>query len=219
MSDKPTDRIDVRDTTDVPQLMSRVYKEHEEPRDGFEPVPVWMAAAFGILIFWAGWYVASNSGNYTPDYLDQPNPNSVGPSFVEPKTPEEMRALGSRLYSHCVVCHQADGKGVEGLYPPLQNADWLVGEKATPGRLARLMLHGGKGEWEIAGNKFTHPMPAYGNWKDYEIAAVLTFVRGSWGNAADPIAAEEIAKAREATKGRPVNGSAGWTMADLLKSP
>jgi mono/diheme cytochrome c family protein len=217
---EPTDRVpdrDLRDTTDVPQMMSRLYREHDEPRDGFEPVPVWMAALFGLLIFWAGWYMASHSGGYTAASLDLANPNEAPNPGSEPQTPEQTLALGTRLYAHCVVCHQTDGNGVEGIHPPLRKADWLLADPTTPERLAKLLIHGGSGEWIVNGQKYTAPMPAYGSWKDHEIAAVLSFVRQAWGNGAGPVTTADVAAARLATKGRPANGSKGWTQAELQK--
>jgi mono/diheme cytochrome c family protein len=215
MSD-PTPPADTTETNDVVELMRPLYREYDEPRDGFEPVPVWLTIIFGALFFWGGWYIAHNTGNFRADVYDQPYPTIPSASNI-PESPEEVMELGRKLYMQCALCHQPDGTGLEGVHPPLKGADWVIGDRATPERLAKLTLFGGIGEFTVNGVKYTAPMPAYGaQWKDHEIAAVLTYIRASWGNQATPVTPAHVAAVRQAEPTRLMNGSKGYTMAELL---
>ena len=204
-------------TTDVPQMMRPLYHEHDEPRDGFEPVPVWMAAVFGALIFWGGWYLATNSGEYRGDVYDTTTPRNSDTSFV-PKTPEQLTEVGRQLYVQCAVCHKTGGEGIPGVHPPLKDADWLVGKNAKPERLIRIVLFGIKGDMSVNGQKYTVPMSGYGGqWKDHQVASVLTYIRQAWGHKGEPITAEDVAKVRAEESARKYIDAESFTADELLK--
>ncbi len=204
-----------RPEADVPQMMGPLWKEHDEPRDGFEPVPFWLKIIMGGFLFWGGWYLATYSGEYRGDVFDQPAPEAARPDQL-PQSPEETIELGRRLYANCALCHQAEGTGLAGQYPPLKDSEWVVGDSAKPDRLARIVLFGLKGEITVKGEKFTAHMPAFGTiWKDYQIAAVLSYVRSAWGHKAEPIAPDQVTAARRAEAGRLSNGAAPFTVAEL----
>ena len=64
---------------------------------------------------------------------------------------------GSRIFATtCVVCHQVDGAGKEGIYPPLAGSEWVMGDEA---KLVRIILHGLTGPVEVAGETFSGAMP------------------------------------------------------------
>jgi mono/diheme cytochrome c family protein len=121
-------------------------------------------------------------------------------------------ADGKQVYSTtCAACHQAAGEGVEGTYPPLAGSEWVNGDDA---KVVRIVLNGVSGPLEVAGETYSGMMPAWGPvLKDDDIAAVLTYVRSSWGNKAQPITAATVAKIRAATASR----STPWTAAELAK--
>ncbi|RYF89660.1 MAG: c-type cytochrome [Caulobacteraceae bacterium] len=112
---------------------------------------------------------------------------------------EPLLAEGRRLYgSYCVDCHGADGQGKGNgkgaAYPP------LAGNRAvtmTPAVNAiRLVLNGGFPPG-TAGNPRPYGMPPYSHeLNDAQVAAVLTYVRASWGNAAPPVAAQDVNRYR-----------------------
>lgn len=107
---------------------------------------------------------------------------------------DPVAALGQRVYrNYCLSCHQADGAGVPGMYPPLAETDWVVGDK---GRLIRLVLNGLSGRMEVNGEVYNNVMPPHRHLGDEELAAVLTFVRGHFGNEADPVTTAEVAAVR-----------------------
>lgn len=101
----------------------------------------------------------------------------------------------------CSTCHQPDGKGLEASgFPPLKGTKWVLGNED---RLIKVVLNGMLGPIEVLGKKYPGqvPMTPFGGLlKDDEIAAVLTYVRNSFGNNAPPITAEKVAQVRSATK-------------------
>jgi mono/diheme cytochrome c family protein len=107
--------------------------------------------------------------------------------------------LGKRVYNTCMSCHQQDGRGVEGNYPPLDGSRWVNG---SPDRLAALVLHGLEGPVEIDGVTYDNVMPAWNHLSDQQIAAVLTFIRSSWSNQAGAVSPELVSAVREATADR-----------------
>lgn len=116
--------------------------------------------------------------------------------------------LGKEVFNreaHCVTCHQADGKGVDGTYPGLAKSEWLEGD---PDRVIKIVLKGLYGPLKFQGKEYgpakgTPPMMGFaGLLKDDEVAAVITYVHQSFGNDLPPVTAAEVAKVREATKDR-----------------
>jgi glucose/arabinose dehydrogenase/mono/diheme cytochrome c family protein len=97
---------------------------------------------------------------------------------------------GADLYSaHCATCHQIQGGGVPGEFPPLMNSDWVSGDK---GRLIATALHGVEGPIEIDGEIYDELMPGFAFLSDADMAALLTFIRSSFGNKAEPMHASEV---------------------------
>ena len=78
---------------------------------------------------------------------------------------------GEQLYlSRCMSCHQVDGNGIPGVFPPLNEIDWVTGDK---GRLIRITLDGAVGEYDIGGVIYSGAMPPWKNFlNDQEMAAL-----------------------------------------------
>jgi mono/diheme cytochrome c family protein len=98
---------------------------------------------------------------------------------------------GSKIYAkegYCTTCHQSNGKGLSASgFPPLANSKWSVGSEE---RLIKLVLKGLMGPMEVNGVKYSGqvPMTPYGGLlNDREVAAVLTYVRNSFGNKASAV--------------------------------
>ena len=113
---------------------------------------------------------------------------------------------------NCAACHQADGKGRDGLAPPLAGSEWASG---TPSRPARVVLHGLTGKIVVKGQTFQLDMPAFGLLRDEQLAAILTYVRRAWGNRAEPITPAQMQEIRTATASR----QRAWTPEELLAVP
>jgi mono/diheme cytochrome c family protein len=114
-----------------------------------------------------------------------------------PATDEELVA-GQQLYMvHCAACHSPEGVGVPDLNPPLSGTDWVTGDKS---RLIQTVLHGLSGRVTINGDVYDQEMPAAAQLSDEEIAAVLTFVRKSFGNDANAVIPGEVYEERKAKR-------------------
>ena len=114
---------------------------------------------------------------------------------------------GREIYfrdGHCATCHQADGKGLPNIYPPLAKSDWLEDDE----RLIKIILKGLGGPITVNGQAFdpskgVPPMPGFGGMlNDAETAAVLNFTRLSFGNNGKLITPAQVAKVRAATQER-----------------
>lgn len=122
------------------------------------------------------------------------------------KAEADIYKLGSEVYhreAHCATCHQETGLGMPDVYPPLAGSPWVRGNEE---RLIKLTLHGLWGPLEINGKTYdpakgVPPMTAFKSLLgDKEIAAVLSYVRNSWGNQAPVITPEKVKSVREATR-------------------
>lgn len=116
-------------------------------------------------------------------------------------------ADGKQLYAAlCVACHQASGKGLPGVFPPLDGSECVQGDERT---VANILLHGITGELTVAGTAYKGAMPAFKQQGDAELAAVASHVRSQWSNKAAPVTAELFAKERKAgTRTTPFSGGA-----------
>lgn len=112
---------------------------------------------------------------------------------------------GEALYQRCVTCHQMNGEGLTGNFPPLAGSEYVTASNvAVP---IRIVLHGMQGPLTVKGTEYNGIMPAYGTgveMSDEEVAAVLTYVRQAWGNNAGAITAAQVAEVRAAA--RPASG-------------
>jgi mono/diheme cytochrome c family protein len=111
---------------------------------------------------------------------------------------------GKEIYlkeGYCSTCHQQDGKGLDASgFPSLYKSEWVVGDAE---RLVKLTMHGLMGPITVGGKKYDGkvPMTAFGKLlNDEELAAVLTYIRKSFGNNADDIKPEFVKTVREKTK-------------------
>ena len=170
------------------------------------------------------------------DFAD-PKETSYGPTDKKlSKDDKKLYDKGKEVYFRealCVTCHQADGHGAEmpkepgkpvrGAYPPLGRTPgypsngWLDGD---PARSIKLVLNGLMGKLTIDGKEYGdyatgQPVmtPLGQMLNDEEVAAVLTYVRQSFGNNLPPVKAADVKKVRAATAGR----TAPYTPDELLK--
>jgi len=120
---------------------------------------------------------------------------------------DKIFQLGREVYFRdglCATCHQADGKGLANIYPPLAKSDWLEDDE----RLIKIVLKGLWGPITVNGqaydpSKGVPPMPGFGyTLNDAEVAAAASFVRLSFGNNGKLISPAQVAKVRAATKDR-----------------
>lgn len=99
----------------------------------------------------------------------------------------------------CAACHQANGKGLPGAFPSLAGSEWVTGDAETP---IRVVIAGLSGPIKVAGADFNSMMPPPPGLDDEKIAAVLTYVRKSFGNTAGAVTKEQVAAVRAGLAGR-----------------
>ncbi|MFS2006666.1 cytochrome c oxidase subunit II [Duganella sp. CT11-25] len=105
-------------------------------------------------------------------------------------TIDELKTKGEKVYTtNCVVCHQANGKGVPGAFAALDGSEVVNGPKAEQ---INVLLHGKKS------GKYSAEMPGWKQLSDTDIAAVITYTRNSWSNKA----AENIVQPAEVVAAR-----------------
>lgn len=166
-------------------------------RSFFDASPVARLASAVIL---AGLVAACGGG-------DNPGTNTGNTDTAAAPNVASAPAAGSgeQLYQRCVTCHQANGQGLPGAFPPLAGGEHA--NAANPSVPIRIVLYGLQGPITVKGQPFSGLMPAYGTgiqMTDQEVAAVLTYVRSSWGNSASAITPEQVAAERTAQ--RPATG-------------
>ncbi|MDE2731198.1 MAG: cytochrome c [Bacteroidota bacterium] len=125
--------------------------------------------------------------------------------------PPGLADEGEALYlSRCMSCHQVDGNGIPGVFPPVNDTEWVTGDK---GRLIRIVLGGIMGPMKVGNVTYSGAMPPWGGYlNDQEVAALLTYMRSAWENDASPVTAEEVRLVREATADR----TTPWTADELM---
>ncbi len=198
-------------------LPPAIQRERPEPLEGNHPMSLLFVTFVAVLFFWGGFYLQRFSGGYQPFSY---NENTLGGGATNaPAKPLDPFAEGKRLFvDTCAKCHQADGQGLAGQYPPLAGSEWVKAEGAA--RIIRIVLDGLQGPIKVKGADFNNQMVPWRDvLTDQQIASVITYVRGEkgWGNNASAISAEQVAAVRQKTKTRPATGS--WTAGELLKIP
>lgn len=130
----------------------------------------------------------------------QPNMNAVTTATRAAAsgklTVEDQILAGKALFAGtCSVCHQANGAGLPGVFPPLAKSDWLA---ADPKRAISAVLHGLTGKLTVNGSDYDSVMPPMNQLNDDEVANILSYVLNSFGNALGPVSADEVKKVRAA---------------------
>jgi mono/diheme cytochrome c family protein len=131
-------------------------------------------------------------------------PGAAAPAVPLTAAEQQRFAAGKQIYENiCMACHQADGRGQDKIAPSLIGSSFALG---PPAITARILLNGKEGPIGL--------MPALGAVLDDEqIAAVLTYIRRAWGQAASPVDPETPKATRPLTAGR----TRPWTAEELSK--
>ncbi len=113
-------------------------------------------------------------------------------------TKEQRVSAGGVLYNGtCSVCHQQNGEGLAGVFPPLAKSDYLMADSR---RAIEVVLNGLTGPVTVNGSDFNSVMPPMSQLNDDEIANILTFVLNSWGNEDGEISSDDVAAVRATTE-------------------
>jgi mono/diheme cytochrome c family protein len=100
--------------------------------------------------------------------------------------------------------------GVPGTYPPLKGSKWLLGDPNVP---ISIVLAGLQGDITVEGTKYSGAMQPWGMLSDEDVAAVLTYARSQWGNAAGPVTSKQVEEIREK-----IGSRSAWTVEELKKA-
>ncbi len=213
--------MDYGEHAEVQEVHAAIQREKREPRVGLEPLSIWLIAVYGLAIFVGGAYLGRFSGSFSGDGLDPmggPPPSkktsAAGPGG-EQQAELSPRDRGKKIFAaNCQTCHQANGLGVPGQYPPLAGSEFTTGGSRRP---AMIVLKGLQGPVTVKGQKFGSAVmqPWDKTLTDQKIADVLTYERSEWGNNASPVTAEQIAALRKELASHPDS----FVEADLEKIP
>lgn len=100
---------------------------------------------------------------------------------------------GKRVYmQNCFVCHQAEGQGLPGVFPPLAKSDFLMADKH---RAISAVISGLSGPIKVNDKEYNGVMPPVAL-NDEQVANVITYIQNSWGNTSDPVLPEDVSKLR-----------------------
>lgn len=116
-------------------------------------------------------------------------------------TKDQQVKAGKALFEGtCSACHQGTGLGIEAVFPPLANSDYLM---ADAKRSIEIVLRGLQGPIAVNGKPFNSVMPPMSQLNDDEVAHILTYVRNSFGNSGDAISPDDVKAVRASTKAPP----------------
>lgn len=202
------------DSTDLDRLHAAVKRENPDVVPGREPAPLWVTVGMMFMMILGGGYAGAYVGDFSFETNNPFGGKPVDPRGIDTGTAAQLGPFdqamkkGTQVYAACQGCHQATGVGVPGAIPPLAGSEWVQGGTE---RICRIVLHGLSGPVTVKGSNFNGIMPPQGAMTDGELAAVLTYVRNSWGNQGTMITKEMVAKVRE----KVASHTGPWTAADL----
>ncbi len=183
-----------------------IQSEVSEPRAGSSGIPLWLVILSFLLIYALLVYFDQNSGWFKPEiYAPFHSPDQL--LAAQPRKTEFDPVLAGKKFEVCAACHQPDGMGKPGQFPPLAGSEWANG---APNRLIRIPLLGLAGPIKVKGQSWNSAMPGLGSTSDEDLASILTYIRLSWGNKGSPITAAQVKAVRAELGGRTqqLNGEA-----------
>jgi nitrite reductase (NO-forming) len=110
---------------------------------------------------------------------------------------EQMKAGQALFVGTCSTCHQPNGAGLPSVFPPLAKSDWLAADPKSAKRAIDAVLHGLTGPIKVNGSDYNSVMPPMSQLTDDEVANILTYVMGSWGNGGGKVTKAEVAERRK----------------------
>jgi mono/diheme cytochrome c family protein len=221
-SNAPRQGMDYGETEEVRDTHAAIAREKVEPRIGREPLSLWLIAIYGLAVFFGGAYLGRYSGDFSGNGLDflggaprvakKGAAGGGGSEQAAELTPAER---GAKIYSaNCATCHQANGIGVGGQYPPLDGSDIVNGGAR---RHVMIVLKGLQGPVTVKGQNYGSAVmqPWEKTLTDQKVADVVTYERSAWSNKGTPVTAEGVAALRKELAGR----TESYTEPDILAVP
>lgn len=177
-------------------------------------LPWWFIVIFGYLAFFAFQYTSQNGGRFNyqvyekfQNFAQLENSQPVG-------NEDPLITLGKEKYALCAACHQPNGSGLANLAPPLAGSEWVL--EHGPERIIRIVLNGLQGPISVKGQEWNLAMnPLGSSLSDEDVAAILSYVRTSWGNDAPLVSPDLVKQIRSEV----TNSRSMWTASELLEVP
>lgn len=141
-----------------------------------------MLKYFSILSLTIVLMSCGGNGPSLPPERDVPNQNVGAEKYPE----------GAKVYqSNCVACHQDDGTGIAGSFPPLANSDYLLADK---NRAIRQIVNGSNEKMVVNGVTYESNMPAQ-NLNNQQVVDVMNYILNQWGNDGGEVSLADVENA------------------------
>ncbi len=156
-----------------------------------KPIPTW---AWVLVLCIFGW----GAGYVSLELHDRNQSQTSEVATTQPATvsdsAQSWAQLGEQVYgNNCSSCHQQNGEGLTGVFPPLKGNSVVLDENPEQHILA--VLNGVSGK-VIDGVAYASPMPGFSTLSNEEVAAVVNHERNQWGNQAKTVTEQDVAKLR-----------------------
>ncbi len=180
-----------------------------EPAAPPTPVPIWLMVLPFVLVYWGLVFFDERGGWFNPRVY-APYRSLAELESYQPPTGGISLERGKAIYDNiCALCHNTDGMGKPNQAPPFVGSEWVLGNL---NHMIRIPLAGLTGPIQVKGQEWNLSMPAMGAaLSDDDLAAVLTYIRQSWGNKASPITPDQV----KAVRGQVGNRTQPWTANEL----
>jgi mono/diheme cytochrome c family protein len=188
--------------------LTQPLSDAAQPKEGRKPVPVWLFVLLFLLLYWAMVYFDQRGAWFNEEVYAPYHSFDQVVAFQPPSGVDDFLRLGQRLYhDNCAVCHMDAGAGnPANNCPNLAGSEWV--SAAGPGRLIRLISKGGTGPIEVNGKVWNggtmlaigDQLPGDEKEKAEKIAAIISYIRQTFGNKASPVTPEEVAAVRQQIK-------------------
>ena len=206
---------------DALKVSAAAKRENPEPVEGNGTLPPSLMLLFAAVICISGVYLGIYHGGFEGSVFNESestpalfsSKKAASAAVGEVAAELSLVEQGKAVYSNCQPCHQASGLGIPAQFPPLVGTDYVIGSEK---RLVAILLKGLGGPISIAGTNYNGAMPAWEKaLSDKKIAAVASYIRSTWGNAAPEISEAKVA----ALKKQLADRSAPYTEAELQAIP
>lgn len=187
------------------------------------PVPIWLFILLFLLLYWGMVYFDLRGGWFDPRVYAPYHTFAQVETWQPISGGDEVIQKGRELYSkNCAVCHMEGGTGnPANNCPNLMGSEWVAA--AGPGRIIRIVSKGASGPIEVSGKVWSggvmvaigDALPGDEKEKSESIAAIISYIRKSFGKNASSVTPEEVLKVREQIK----NHTANFTPEELKAAP
>lgn len=153
---------------------------------------------FSVITLLTLVFLAACNGNTHTDTTDQSKQSeNVEPELVGTSKASRFIAAiekGKQIYKEkCMACHQENGEGIPGSFPPLAKSDYLLADRE---RAIKQTMTGSSKEITVNGVKYPGSVMPPQELDDEQTANVMTYILNSWGNQGDLVTIDEVKKVR-----------------------